>query len=351
MLTEIKNDLRELIMPALGLEIPLAISQVNEALSGEDKRPQLHKKKKTALGWDFWYSLPPNMCFKDFASKKEYFRDAIGTHCTVEVIHSGKLALLRVVTQQLKDKYLYDWDYDRSGGELVIPIGHTHDKLLTVALESIPHILVAGITRSGKSNFIHTTVNSLLLAPAKPDIILIDLKMSEYNYLEDYLMLVTDRKGASQTLSGLVSEMRKRQRLLKASKCVNIAKYNAKHSNDPLKYIVLIIDELAELDDEDAQEDTETLLRLCAASGICILAATQRPDAQTFKHFGQSKANFLGRLCYQVADSLNSNMVLGNSMAAELPAIRGRAIWRIGRESIEVQTPYLDPEEAEAKLS
>lgn len=347
-LLELKRDLREIIWPMIGQEVPLAMTEVIEACWGDERRPQLNRKMRTALGFDFYYCLPAGISFRDFAARKEYFRDAIGQHSTVDIIHSGKMALVRVVTQQLKSKYLYEYDYDKSGGELVIPIGHTHEKLMTIPLETIPHILVAGITRSGKSNFIHVAVNSLLALPAKPQIILIDLKMSEYNYLEDSVMLVTDREGAGATLSGLVAEMRRRQRLLKASKCVNVIKYNAKH--EPLPYIVLIIDELAELDDEDAQESVECLLRLCAASGVCILAATQRPDAQTFKHFGQSKANFLGRLCYQVADTLNSNMVLGNGMAAEIPAIRGRAIWKIGKDCVMVQTPYLDPEEAEKRL-
>lgn len=347
-LKELRDDIYELIMPMLGREIPFAVMQVNEALAGDDKRPQLHKKKRTALGWDFYFELPAGLSFREFANKKEYFRDHIGPHCTVDVLHAGKQVLLRIVSQQLKSKYAYDWGYERTGGDLVIPIGYTHEKLLTIPLESIPHILVAGITRSGKSNFIHVAVNSLLHAPTPPQIILIDLKMSEYNYLEDKALLVTDQEETNKTLTGLVAEMRRRQKLLKATKCVNVQKYNAK--NEPLPYIVLVIDELAELDDEDSQDKTETLLRLCAASGICLICATQRPDAQTFKHFGQSKAQFLGRLCYQVADALNSNMVLGNSLAAELPAVRGRAIWRMGRESIEVQTPYLDPEEAERRL-
>lgn len=334
-------------MPALGLEIPMIISQVNEALSGEDKRPQLHKKKKTDLGWDFWYSLPPNMCFKDFASKRDYFRDAIGTHATVDVIHSGKLALLKVVTQKLKDKYLYDWTYTKNG-ILPIPIGYTHNGLIVVDLSLIPHLLIGGITGGGKSNIIHVIVNSLIHLETPPQIVLIDLKMSEYNYLENNVMVITDQEIAGQTINGLVSEMRKRQRLLKAAKCVNVAKYNKK--NEPLPYIVLVIDELAELTDEDSQDDVETLLRLCRASGICIIAATQRPDANTFKKFGQSKANFRGRLCFQVADAINSKIILDNGMGAELPDTPGRAIWKLGKDLIEVQTPYLDPEEAEKRL-
>ena len=345
MLTEIKNDLRELIMPALGLEIPLAVSQVIEACWADERRPQLNKKKKTSLGYDFYFALPAGISFKDFAAKKDYFRDNLGAHSTVDVIHTGKMALLRVVTQQLKEKYLYDWNYTKKG-VLPIPIGYTHNGLIVADLADIPHVLIGGITGGGKSNSLHVIINSLL---GSAKIIIIDLKKSEYNYLENHVhMLITEHEDAANVLQGLIGEMRKRQNIFKAAKCVNIAKYNAKYEHLP--YIVLVIDELAELTDEDSQDDVETLLRLCRASGICIIAATQRPDAQTFKKFGQSKANFRGRLCFQVADAINSKIILDNGMGADLPDTPGRAIWKLGKDLIEVQTPYLDPEEAEKRL-
>jgi S-DNA-T family DNA segregation ATPase FtsK/SpoIIIE len=344
-LQEIRNDIREIVMPMMGLEVPLAVVEVVEACWADEKRPQRNQKRRTALGWDLYYALPAGISFRDFAAKREYFRDAIGLHSTVDVIHSGKMALVRVTTSQLKSRYNYDWDYPRRG-VLPIPVGYTHTGLIVADLADIPHLLIGGITGGGKSNAIHVIVNSLL--PAKPEIILIDLKMSEYNYLENHCLIVTDHDGAGQTLARLVGEMRRRQRLLKAAKCVNIAKYNVRQ--EPLPYIVLVIDELAELDDEAAQDNVETLLRLCRASGICIIAATQRPDANTFKRFGQSKANFRGRLCFQVADAVNSKIILDNGMAADLPDNPGRAIWRLGKDCVEVQTPYLDPEEAERRL-
>ena len=349
-LADIKNDLRELIMPALGLEIPLAISQVINACWADERKPQLNSKKRTQLGYNLYYDLPAGISFRDFAAKKEYFRDNIGLHSTVDIIHSGKMALVKVINQQLKAIYSYDWNYHKGKMMLPIPIGYTHEKLIVVDLADIPHVLVGGITGGGKSNAIHVIINSLLHLESCPQIVLIDLKMSEYNYLENHVMLITEHDHASQAISNLVAEMRRRQRLLKVAKCVNIAKYNAKHS-EKLPYIVLVIDELAELVDESSQDDVETLLRLCRASGICIVTATQRPDANTFKKFGQSKANFRGRLCFQVADAINSKIILDNGMGAELPDAAGRAIWKLGKDCIEVQTPYLDPDEAEKRLS
>lgn len=344
-LSEIRNDIRELVMPALGLEIPLAVAQVVEACWPDERRPQRESRRRTALGWDFYYALPAGISFRDFASKKEYFRDAIGLHATVDVVHAGKLALVRVIVQQLRSRYLYDWNIERSG-VLSIPIGYTHAGLVTADLADIPHLLIGGITGGGKSNIIHVIVNSLLHSPAPPQIILVDLKMSEYTYLEKHVLLVTEDAGAP--IRSLVAEMRRRQRLFRDAGCVNIAKYNRDH--DQLPYIVLVIDELAELSDEAAQGDVETLLRLCRASGICLVAATQRPDANTFRRFGQSKANFRGRLCFGVADAVNSRIILDNGLAAELPDVAGRAVWRLGKDCVELQTPFLDPTEAEARL-
>ncbi|MPM36854.1 hypothetical protein SDC9_83458 [bioreactor metagenome] len=115
MLSEIKNDLRELIMPALGLEIPLAMSQVIEACWADGRRPQLNSKKRTQIGYNFYYDLPAGISFRDFASKKEYFRDNIGLYSTVDIIHSGKMALVKVINQQLKAMYSYDWNYPKGG--------------------------------------------------------------------------------------------------------------------------------------------------------------------------------------------------------------------------------------------
>jgi DNA segregation ATPase FtsK/SpoIIIE-like protein len=116
--------------------------------------------------------------------------------------------------------------------------------------------------------------------------------------------------------------------------------------------IVLVIDELAELNHKPSQECLETLLRLCRATGIHIILATQRPDSTIFgnKKFGSCKANLIGRLCFQVADGVNSKIILDSTEAATLPNIPGRAIWKLGNKTTELQVPYLDPEIAEVRL-
>lgn len=329
-----------------GLDIPLSVIETIEALWAEGLRPQIHAKKKTANGYTFTIALPAGISFKDFYSKADYFKDAAGGNkVTVSISQSGKMAILQINTNLLGDYFKYTFNYPRSG-ILPIPIGYSQSGLEVVDLATLPHMLIGGTTGGGKSNSIHVIVNSLLSIAEPPMIVLIDLKMSEYNYLEDQVMLVTDIETASHALNRLVQEMKKRQQILKQSRFVNVAKYNAK-CKQKLPYIVLIVDELAELKSKYAQEDLETLLRLCRASGICIVAATQRPSSKIFssKSFGDAKANFVGRLCYQTISSVDSRIILDSGEGADLPKIPGRAYWRLGRELIEIQTPYLDPEE------
>lgn len=80
--------------------------------------------------------------------------------------------------------------------------------------------------------------------------------------------------------------------------------------------------------------------------GIHVIAATQRPSSKVFEKFGDLKAMFLGRICFVVADIINSRMILDSDEAAHLPAIKGRAIYKCGLEKLEVQTLLLEPDEA-----
>lgn len=340
-----KRDVRAILFPMFNQEIPLAVIETIEALWEDKKRPQIHTKRKTAMGYTFTIALPAGISFKDFHAKLDYFKDAAGgDKVNAFISQSGSMAILQISTNLLGTYFDYPVDYPRNG-ILPIPIGYSVKGLEIIDLVKLPHLLIGGATGTGKSVCIHTIANSLLSLAEPPVVVLIDLKVAEYIYLEDRVMLVTELETACEALNRLVQEMKKRQQLLKQTRFVNIQKYNAKCSAK-IPYIVLIIDELAELKDKDAQEDLETLLRLCRAAGICIVAATQRPSSKIFasKSFGDAKANFTGRLCYQTISGTDSRIILDSSEGADLPAIPGRAYWRFGRELIEIQTPFLDPE-------
>ena len=346
----IREDMRSFIMSHTGQEIPLAIISTVEAIWAESKRPQLHEKRKTQDGWEFKFALPPGMSYRDFANREEYFRDSIGD-ITTSMQHIGKLALLKVVEKKIPKKVVFNFDNIHYVSDMVLPmlIGYNHEGAVYADLAKVYNMLIGGYIGGGKSNIIHVITNTLLHLPQPPKIVIVDLKVVEYDYLSQRVLLVTEQLTARMALTRIVVEMRNRLQILLQAKCVNIEKYNERYGG--MDYIVLIIDELAELKDKQAQEDLETLLRLGRAPGIRIILATQRPDCEIFgkKSFGACKANLVGRLCFQVSDSINSKIILDSTEAASLPKIPGRAIWKLG-EAIEVQTPYLDPDIAEVYL-
>lgn len=233
---------------------------------------------------------------------------------------------------------------------LPLPIGFTPHGLLIEDLAEIYNILIGGYVGGGKSNAIHVMANSLLNIPKPPKIVIIDFKMLDFQYLKNHVLLITEQLEATQVMSRLVNEMRNRLLILKDAGCVRIEGYNRKNK-EKMEYIVLIIDELAQLESKSAKNDLETLLAMSRAVGIHIILATQRPDCTVLgtKKFGACKANLIGRLCFQVADGVNSKIILDSTEGAGLPKVAGRAIWKKG-VAIEVQVPFLDPEIAEAKL-
>ena len=344
------EDLRDIVMPWFGQEVPLAIINTTDALWRDDKRPQIHNKKKTVDGWEFVFALPDGMSYREFATKEENFRDAIGD-VTTKMMHVGKMAVLRVTERKIPKKIVYNFEHNADTGNMVMPIliGYDHAGPIYIDLAAVYNILIGGYIGGGKSNSIHLIINSLLHLTRSPRIAVVDFKLVEYNYLSNHALLVTDQDTARQAMARLVVEMRNRLQILTQAKCVNIEKYNEKYGG--MDYIVLVIDELAELRDKQAQEDLETILRLGRAPGYRVILATQRPDCEVLgkKSFGACKANLVGRLCFQVSDSVNSKIILDSTEAASLPKIPGRAIWKYGH-AIEIQTPYIDPEIAEARL-
>lgn len=347
-MNEFLTDIRDTFYELTNQEIPLAVAKTVEAIWKENMRPVLHKRKKTAQGYDFTFALPFGMSFREFVKFKDHFHDAIGD-VTIDILQNGRMAVLKVITSKIKKKYIFDFDHiaEKNNMVLPIPIGYTHDGLHYEDLSQIPHILIGGVTRSGKSNFLHTVLSSLLNLPIPPKIIIIDLKGLEYEYLSNNVLLASDGKTAGIAISKILIEMRNRIQILKQAKCVNIAEFHKQGGN--MDYVVMIIDELAEINNEYAQEHVETLSALSAATGICLIMATQRPDSHTFKHFGRTKSNLLGRLCFRMADAVGSRIILDNDMASKIPNIRGRAIWKFN-DPIELQVPFLDPKIAERRL-
>jgi S-DNA-T family DNA segregation ATPase FtsK/SpoIIIE len=225
-------------------------------------------------------------------------------------------------------------------------------------LAKAPHALIAGATGSGKSVCISNVILSLLyrFRPDELELVLIDPKIVEFAIYRDLPHLihpvVTDPKQACQALKWLVREMERRYSVLSEKSVRNLAGYNAKAVTEgfpKLPYIVLIIDELADLMMTAAQEVETPIARLAQmarAVGIHTILATQRPSVNVIT--GVIKANFPTRMAFQVSSQIDSRTILDGKGAEALQG-RGDMLYSppgLGRLQ-RLQAPYVDDAEVE----
>ena len=191
-------------------------------------------------------------------------------------------------------------------------------------LTSMPHLLIAGTTGSGKSVCINTIIVSLLykLNPDLCKFILIDPKMLELSTYEGIPHLltpvITDAKKATSALAWTVKEMNSRYKLMSKVGVRNIDGYNAKHKLK-MPYIVVVVDEMSDLmlvAGKEIENYIQKLSQMARAAGIHIIMATQRPSVDVIT--GTIKANFPTRISFQVSSKIDSRTILGEQGAEQL---------------------------------
>lgn len=199
-------------------------------------------------------------------------------------------------------------------------------------LKKLPHLLIAGTTGSGKSVGLNCMILSLLYknSPDTLRLIMIDPKMLEFSIYNDIPHLltpvITRPTEAINALANMVSEMERRYTLMSQTKTKNIENYNEKavlEKYDPFPYIVVIIDELADLmmtSGKEVELSIARLAQMARASGIHLIVATQRPSVDVVT--GLIKANLPSRISYKVGQRVDSKIIL-DSMGAESLLGRG----------------------------
>ncbi|NPV45241.1 MAG: DNA translocase FtsK [Firmicutes bacterium] len=326
--------------------IPAAILDTMDALRMETKdglKPLLVKHCPTEYGAKLIWSLPPGISRKEIENKLQYFEEQAKGQIFLQ--NKGKTLIMEVYTAELPK--MVPFEYTESNHLLPVPVGvNAKGELHLIDLARIPHMLVAGQTGGGKSNFLHILIIYLLMTRREIWPMIVDLKRLEFAYLSKHCLVIDDEKNTCKLLHRLNCELDRRLIELRDAGCRNIIEYKGE-----MPFIVLVIDEVAELTDKTAQEDLNRLARLARAAGIHIVAATQRPDATLFKDFAKTRALLPGRLCFTVADEVNSRIVLGNDAAHKIPKnVPGRAVWKWEEETI-VQSMYLSTQEAEKLLA
>ncbi len=227
-------------------------------------------------------------------------------------------------------------------------------------IKKLPHLLIAGTTGSGKSVGINAMILSLLYKndPDKLKLMMIDPKMLEFSIYDDIPHLITpvitEPKKAIAALANMVGEMERRYRLMADKKTKNIDNYNEKIKRDgsgdePMPFIVIIIDELADLMMNGGKEVETSIARLAQKSracGIHLIVATQRPSVDVVT--GIIKANLPSRLSYRVGQKIDSKVIL-DSMGAESLLGRGDGLFTPPGTTglVRIHAPWATEEEIE----
>src|SRR6056300_773159 len=224
-------------------------------------------------------------------------------------------------------------------------------------LVSMPHLLIAGTTGSGKSVCINTLILSILYKhkPEYCKLILIDPKMLELSVYQGIPHLlspvITEPKKATSALKWVVGEMESRYRRMTEEGVRNISGYNEKMEEDPKKiipYIVVIVDEMADLmmiAGKEIENYIQRLAQMARAAGIHIVMATQRPSVDVIT--GTIKANFPTRISFQVTSKIDSRTILGEQ-GAELLLGKGDMLFMSSASRVvRIHGPFVSDEEIE----
>ncbi len=261
--------------------------------------------------------------------------------------------------------------FQNSGMDLPIVLGKTiSNETYVTDLAKMPHLLMAGATGQGKSVGLNAILVSLLYKkhPSQIKFVLVDPKKVEltlFNKIERHFLaklpgseeaIITDTKKVVATLNSLCIEMDERYELLKDAQVRNIKEYNAKfikrrlnpeNGHRFLPYIVLVVDEFADLI-MTAGREVETpiarLAQLARAIGIHLIIATQRPSVNIIT--GTIKANFPARIAFRVTSKIDSRTILDSGGAEQLIG-RGDMLLSTGNELIRIQCAFVDTPEVD----
>jgi DNA segregation ATPase FtsK/SpoIIIE, S-DNA-T family len=259
--------------------------------------------------------------------------------------------------------------------DLPFGIGKTiSNESFVVDLAKMPHLLMAGATGQGKSVGLNAIIASLLYKkhPAELKFILVDPKKVElnlYSRIERHYLaklpdseeaIITDTRKVVRTLNSLSIEMDNRYELLKDAQVRNIKEYNTKfiarklnplHGHRYLPYLVLVIDEFADLimtAGKEVEAPVTRLAQLARAIGIHLIIATQRPSVNIIT--GTIKANFPARIAFRVITKIDSRTILDTGGADQLVG-RGDMLFSTGSDVIRLQCAFIDTPEVERLTS
>lgn len=340
-------------------------------LNNKEGSIRIYRKVRKKGYMEYVYKIPLGLSFSQFEEKKQVFIDGLNNKSRPDL----NLANLKnidwkgdvvkqikaIVTNRVKlDKHIemeydgmlkirvyekgletmYPFNEELLPGEWKIPIGYTYKNLLTHDFESRPHMIVAGATGFGKSEYLKLIISVLIKQqPKHLRLHLIDLKggteLGPFRKIKQCVKFARDPKEAKKVLEAIQEDMN--------------AKLDGNFENDfkdvktagQKERDFVIIDEAADLD-EESKELVVDLCRRGRSAGYRVIYATQYPTNETLP--SQVRANIGARVCFRLETNAQSRAVLDEGGAEELPEIEGRAIFRRVKNYF-VQTPYIEETE------
>lgn len=346
-------------------------------ISEKGRKQTIHllRKSRHAWGSEYVYRIPLGLSFDDVQRKKSHIEDGLNhkrgvLDLTLDDflsldLKSDILTQIRKLLTSTKHKKEIIMEYDgtlkikvyhdpmpervnfHSGKDWKVCVGVSREGLVYHDFEMIPHMVVAGMTRYGKSVFLKNVITSLISQPVT--FTLVDLKGGlAFNRFVSASKVDMVASDVSETLTALrgISDALK----LKQKELLKMKKEDVKESNDRSRHFI-IIDEGAEIASQgetnaerkkmkiECEQILGEIARIGGALGYRLIFATQYPTADTLPR--QVKQNADARLCFRLPTETASRVVLDDSGAESLPLIKGRAIYRTDRVTI-VQTPYVE---------
>ena len=285
-------------------------------------------------------------------------RNTSSTSARVSTIPGKNTVGIEIPNESRASVYLKeivgDEKFQRKEIKLPIAIGKSISGIPIIGdLTSMPHLLIAGTTGSGKSVCINTIIVSLLyrLSPDLCKFILIDPKMLELSAYEGIPHLlspvITDSKKAASALGWTVREMNNRYKLMSKDGVRNIDGYNKKHKLK-MPYIVVVVDEMSDLmlvAGKEIENYIQKLSQMARAAGIHIIMATQRPSVDVIT--GTIKANFPTRISFRVSSKIDSRTILGEQGAEQLLGNGDMLFMSSANRIVRIHGPYVSEKEIE----
>lgn len=357
----------------------ISLSGLNVKDGKDTLTTQLIKKNQYEWGWEYKYRIPLGRSFNDYLNKMDILQDGINNRRkriafsdlkSLRLDNSMVLQLQELWKKKLTETKEIEMDFDGlliiriydkplptqvdfvKGDNWQVPVGITRNKneFKYHDFEKIPHFVLGGATRYGKSNFINSMIVSLLQSkPEHLNLFLVDLKggveLSDYQNLKQTVSIAYEPEEALDTFKKAYDTMINIQKRLRI-----LGKKKVQEANINERYFV-IVDEVGELNPNEAidieekklklacQKYMSQIARLGAGLGFRLIVATQYPLGTVVNN--QIKQNSDAKLCFRVQSEVASRVVLDSGGAEKLPQIVGRAIYQTADKRETLQTPYI----------